>query len=214
MLHNHFKNDFKNKRKHRSHTRPVMIRTLGSSLQVRTEQKATQVLGLVFFLFIICWAPFFTRNLIETIFSDLQMPDCLLTIFQQLGFFSSTINPVIYTIFNRNFRRAFRRILLCKTSKYNLRRRNQQAVACGQSRENIEKEIRSHSSNCNDKLIRMDSRCREGSSKKCAPRETDLSLDQGPYTNEYSGQNVAYYWKFKNTDDFHGKILCGKSSQV
>ncbi|XP_053202611.1 5-hydroxytryptamine receptor 2A-like isoform X2 [Panonychus citri] len=106
-------------------TQPMMIRTLGSSVQVRTEQKATQVLGLVFFLFIICWSPFFTRNLIEALFTNIQMPASLPTIFLWLGYFSSTINPVIYTIFNRNFRRAFRRIILCQTIKYRLQRSSQ-----------------------------------------------------------------------------------------
>uniref|UniRef100_T1K3S2 G-protein coupled receptors family 1 profile domain-containing protein n=1 Tax=Tetranychus urticae TaxID=32264 RepID=T1K3S2_TETUR len=125
LLRGHFGTEIRSRISKHYNTQPMMIRTLGSSVQVRTEQKATQVLGLVFFLFIICWSPFFTRNLIEAIFTDIQMPNSLPTIFLWLGYFSSTINPVIYTIFNRNFRRAFRRILLCQTIKYRLQRSSQ-----------------------------------------------------------------------------------------
>lgn len=92
-----------------------MIRTLGSSLQVRTEQKATKVLGLVFFVFVICWSPFFTMNVIMAFVPNLPVPNYLANTFLWLGYLSSTMNPVIYTIFNRNFRRAFRKILLCQS---------------------------------------------------------------------------------------------------
>lgn len=99
----------------RYNTQPLMIRTLGSSLQVRTEQKATKVLGLVFFCFVICWSPFFSLNVIMAFVPNLPVPNYLATIFLWLGYVSSTMNPVIYTIFNRNFRRAFRKILLCQS---------------------------------------------------------------------------------------------------
>lgn len=113
----------KKKRSLESKSRFIITRTLGSSLQVRTEQKATKVLGLIFFLFIICWSPFFTRNIIERLVPSLTMPASLPSIFQWLGFFSSTINPIIYTVFNRNFRRAFRRILFFQEFKNKIERR-------------------------------------------------------------------------------------------
>lgn len=70
-------------------TQPLMLRTLGSSLQVRNEQKATKVLGLVFFAFVICWAPFFSLNLMFGILPrDLlgqNIPDEVTTTFLWLG---------------------------------------------------------------------------------------------------------------------------------
>ncbi|RWS20086.1 serotonin receptor-like protein [Leptotrombidium deliense] len=44
----------------------------------------------------------------------MEIPEWKVSCCQWLGFISSTVNPIIYTIFNRNFRRAFRRILLCQ----------------------------------------------------------------------------------------------------
>ncbi|RWS00454.1 5-hydroxytryptamine receptor 2A-like protein, partial [Dinothrombium tinctorium] len=106
------------KRNNHNTCQPLMLRTLGSSLQVRTEQKATKVLGLVFFVFILCWFPFFTLNVVTGIFPDFQVSESVRSAAQWLGFISSTLNPIIYTIFNRNFRRAFRRILLCQVFKH------------------------------------------------------------------------------------------------
>lgn len=109
-----------------------MIRYLGSSMQVRSEQKATKVLGLVFFTFVFCWTPFFVINFAQAFFDRDQLARLIsnemMTTFLWLGYISSTINPVIYTVFNRNFRRAFRQILLCRSpaqhqNRYSLRMR-------------------------------------------------------------------------------------------
>lgn len=82
---------------------------------IRLEQKATKVLGVVFFTFVILWAPFFVLNLLPTV-----CPDCESTISQGvfdfvtwLGYASSCVNPIFYTIFNKVFRQAFKKVLQC-----------------------------------------------------------------------------------------------------
>lgn len=96
---------------------PQMVRYLGSSMQVRSEQKATKVLGVVFFTFVVCWTPFFVLNFTQAFVEREQLTKWIsseiMTTFLWLGYISSTINPVIYTVFNRNFRQAFRRLLTC-----------------------------------------------------------------------------------------------------
>ena len=69
-------------------------------------------------VFLICWVPFFTCNIMDAICAKLQL-DCTpgVMAFQLttwLGYVNSFINPVIYTIFNMEFRKAFKRILTCK----------------------------------------------------------------------------------------------------
>lgn len=109
---------------------PQMIRYLGSSMQVRSEQKATKVLGVVFFTFVICWTPFFVINFTQAFVERDELAKWIsneiMTTFLWLGYISSTINPVIYTVFNRNFRRAFRQLLLCRrvNHRYRFRSRN------------------------------------------------------------------------------------------
>lgn len=101
---------------------PQMIRYLGSSSQVRSEQKATKVLGVVFFTFVICWTPFFVINFTQAFVDRAQLArwisNEMMTTFLWLGYISSTINPVIYTVFNRNFRRAFRHLITCQSGHH------------------------------------------------------------------------------------------------
>lgn len=92
---------------------PGMVRTVGSN-QVANEQKATKVLGIVFFCFVICWAPFFILNILFAIKGPDQFHPYLATTFLWLGYVSSTINPIIYTVFNKTFKRAFWKLLTCK----------------------------------------------------------------------------------------------------
>lgn len=81
---------------------------------VANEQKASKVLGLVFFTFVLCWAPFFILNILFAACPDCKVPNHVVVVCLWLGYVSSTINPIIYTIFNRTFRAAFIRLLLCR----------------------------------------------------------------------------------------------------
>ncbi|KYM77543.1 D(2)-like dopamine receptor [Atta colombica] len=84
---------------------------------VATEQKASKVLGLVFFTFVLCWAPFFLLNIFFAACPKCPVPRHVVDTFLWLGYVSSTINPIIYTIFNKTFRAAFIRLLKCKCSR-------------------------------------------------------------------------------------------------
>ncbi|GFX13241.1 5-hydroxytryptamine receptor 2B [Trichonephila clavipes] len=92
---------------------PGMVRTLGTN-QVMNEQKATKVLGIVFFCFVICWTPFFILNILFAFMDPKTFHPYLATTFLWLGYVSSTINPIIYTVFNKTFKRAFWKLLTCK----------------------------------------------------------------------------------------------------
>lgn len=83
---------------------------------IRLEQKATKVLGVVFFTFVILWAPFFVLNLIPAVCDscEKQIPQSIFDIATWLGYASSMVNPIFYTIFNKVFRQAFKKVLLCK----------------------------------------------------------------------------------------------------
>ncbi|XP_023345216.1 5-hydroxytryptamine receptor 1F [Eurytemora carolleeae] len=79
-----------------------------------SEDKASRVLGIVFCCFILCWTPFFVMNLVTSVCESCSPPSWLGDIALWSGWFSSTINPLIYTIFNVKFRRCFVRILKCR----------------------------------------------------------------------------------------------------
>lgn len=105
--------------------------------QERRENRATKtlaiVLGKVFQLFLwrrhayihksvgfpgcflCCWIPFFTCNILSGISKKFDLPflEPPLSAFlftTWLGYINSALNPFIYTIFNREFRKAFEKI--------------------------------------------------------------------------------------------------------
>ncbi|VDN91136.1 unnamed protein product [Brugia pahangi] len=84
------------------------------STELTNEHKATRVLAIVFACFFICWTPFFGGNLVLGFCGKrCALPPTIASFFLWLGYFSSTINPLIYTIFNRQFRRTILEILRC-----------------------------------------------------------------------------------------------------
>ncbi|XP_001947553.2 5-hydroxytryptamine receptor 2B [Acyrthosiphon pisum] len=93
--------------------------SLAAANAVRTEQKASKVLGVVFFTFVLCWSPFFLLNIVFAVCpkESCPVPDHVTEVCLWLGYVSSTINPIIYTIFNKTFRAAFIRLLKCRCHK-------------------------------------------------------------------------------------------------
>jgi len=80
------------------------------------ERKALKTIGIVVLGFIICWMPFFVLYLIEVYMSGLsgQFFFTLLSeVFLWLGYSNSVLNPIIYTMYNGDFRRCFRDLVTC-----------------------------------------------------------------------------------------------------
>lgn len=77
----------------------------------KKEKRATLILGLIMGSFIACWLPFFFLYIVKPLFPFLSIPGQTFVIAFWLGYMNSALNPVIYTVFNKDFRRAFRRIL-------------------------------------------------------------------------------------------------------
>ncbi|XP_037328290.1 dopamine receptor D2a [Pungitius pungitius] len=77
------------------------------------EKKATQMLAIVLGVFIICWLPFFITHILNTHCTKCKVPAEMYNAFTWLGYVNSAINPIIYTTFNVEFRKAFIKILHC-----------------------------------------------------------------------------------------------------
>ncbi|KAM4611630.1 5-hydroxytryptamine (serotonin) receptor 2C, G protein-coupled-like 1 [Polymixia lowei] len=89
----------------------------GMMQAIKNERRASKVLGIVFFLFLIMWCPFFITNVTfvlcrgscnEPLLAE------LLNVFVWVGYISSGVNPLVYTLFNKTYRRAFSSYIRCQ----------------------------------------------------------------------------------------------------
>lgn len=79
------------------------------------EKKAATTLGLILGAFVICWLPFFIHEVIVNICSSCNPSVEMSNFLTWLGYLNSLINPLIYTIFNEDFKRAFQKLIKCKS---------------------------------------------------------------------------------------------------
>lgn len=77
------------------------------------ERKAAMTLGLILGAFVICWLPFFIQELINNICNGCITSNEITIFLTWLGYLNSLINPLIYTIFNEDFKQAFHKLIKC-----------------------------------------------------------------------------------------------------
>lgn len=64
-------------------------------------------------VFIICWLPFFLTHVLKAHCGSCCISPSLYSAVTWLGYLNSAVNPVIYTTFNIEFRKAFIKLLHC-----------------------------------------------------------------------------------------------------
>ncbi|XP_044069500.1 alpha-2A adrenergic receptor-like [Siniperca chuatsi] len=74
------------------------------------ERRFTFVLAVVMGVFVLCWFPFFFTYTLTAVCDTCCVPETLFKMFFWFGYCNSSLNPVIYTIFNNDFRRSFKKI--------------------------------------------------------------------------------------------------------
>ncbi|KAJ6224475.1 hypothetical protein RDWZM_003020 [Blomia tropicalis] len=83
-------------------------------ISLSRERRATRILGIVMGVFVACWLPFFLMYVIMPFCDSCYLSNEMQNFITWLGYINSALNPLIYCGFNRDFRRAFQRILSCK----------------------------------------------------------------------------------------------------
>ena len=82
------------------------------------EWKIIKTLVMVVGIFFICWMPFAVVIAIEPFLKN-PVSVKMMSVFLWLGYFNSVSNPVIYVWLNRNYRRAFKRVLFGRQHSQN-----------------------------------------------------------------------------------------------
>ncbi|KAM4558572.1 5-hydroxytryptamine receptor 1F [Odontesthes bonariensis] len=85
----------------------------GPRISGSRERKAASTLGLIIGAFVICWLPFFVKEVIVNTCSSCNTSVEMADFLTWLGYLNSLINPLIYTIFNEDFKKAFQRLVRC-----------------------------------------------------------------------------------------------------
>lgn len=80
-------------------------------ISLSKERRAARTLGIIMGVFVICWLPFFVMYVILPFCPTCCPTDKLINFITWLGYINSGLNPIIYTIFNLDYRRAFKRLL-------------------------------------------------------------------------------------------------------
>lgn len=97
----------------KSSTNSRLGRLRYSTSQMLREHKAAKTLGVIMGCFVLCWLPFFSWYVSTTLCgAACHVPPVLVDVLFWIGYFNSTLNPMIYAYFNTEFRDAFRQTLL------------------------------------------------------------------------------------------------------
>ncbi|XP_078001771.1 5-hydroxytryptamine receptor 6 [Phascolarctos cinereus] len=100
----------------------------------RKALKASLTLGILLGMFFVAWLPFFVANVIQTVCDC--VPGVFFDVLTWLGYCNSTMNPIIYPLFMRDFKRAMAKFVPCarwawdrRTSLISLSMRNSHSGA-------------------------------------------------------------------------------------
>lgn len=80
-------------------------------ISLSKERRAARTLGIIMGVFVICWLPFFLMYVLLPFCPWCCPSNKLINFVTWLGYVNSTVNPIIYTIFNLDFRKAFKKLL-------------------------------------------------------------------------------------------------------
>ena len=81
-------------------------------ISLSRERRAARTMGIIMGCFVLCWLPFFLMYIIFPFCVTCSQTDPrIVNAIVWLGYLNSSLNPVIYTVFNIDFRRSFKRIL-------------------------------------------------------------------------------------------------------
>ncbi|XP_044735723.1 probable G-protein coupled receptor No18 [Chrysoperla carnea] len=80
-------------------------------ISLSKERRAARTLGIIMGVFVVCWLPFFIMYVTLPFCTTCCPTKKFINFITWLGYINSALNPIIYTIFNLEYRRAFKKLL-------------------------------------------------------------------------------------------------------
>lgn len=80
--------------------------------RLQQETKAAKTLGIVMGCFCVCWFPFILINTADP-FLDFTLPNLAKLVAMWLGYLNSTMNPILFYVFSRQFKMAYKQLFMC-----------------------------------------------------------------------------------------------------
>ena len=84
-----------------------------SSVNVE-EVKVARTLLIIVVFFNLCWIPILTIDFVDTISQRYNFPSEVYVAYTFLATISSALNPLIYGVMNKSFRRNYLKVLRCR----------------------------------------------------------------------------------------------------
>lgn len=87
----------------------------GRTRRRRSERKVTRMVVIIVLVFVLCWAPFFTANIVN-LFEVIPESTTTAVFFFTLvilTYVNSCANPVLYGFLSDNFKQSFQKVLCC-----------------------------------------------------------------------------------------------------
>jgi 5-hydroxytryptamine receptor 1 len=95
----------------RKHAPVNLFMQVKQRISLSKERRAARTLGIIMGVFVVCWLPFFLMYVIVPFCVSCCPSDKLKHFMTWLGYINSALNPIIYTVFNMDFRMAFKKLL-------------------------------------------------------------------------------------------------------
>ncbi|XP_063297827.1 trace amine-associated receptor 4-like [Pelobates fuscus] len=95
------------------HNHPHYLGTNTNKASLKVESKAAKTLSLVMGAFLLCWLPFSIVTVVDP-YLDFTTSDDLYNAVLWLGYFNSSLNPIIYALFYPWFQKTFKIIITGK----------------------------------------------------------------------------------------------------